>query len=322
VESGDSLRIRSYAPADRGAALELASTLVEGVAPWRNAERVRDAVTDWVRTSVDATDNASSTVFVAERGGVVIGLVSIAERQHFTGERDAYVGELVVAPEQQGRGVGRALMTAVENWARGRGYARLTLETGAGNRRARAFYAARGYVEEDVRLTKALDGCQLDVGRTDPALVPIGVFATVPNITGEVLLCHRRDVDIWEAPGGALERDEPPWDGVVREVLEETHLAVKVDRLTGTYWRPQGPRIVLHFRCHPVDSDSVGAPSSEADRLGWFRLDRLPAEVTPVVRERLTQSLHDLPAPVLLTQTGPTAREWARRGSAHTGRRR
>jgi ribosomal protein S18 acetylase RimI-like enzyme len=37
-----------------------------------------------------------------------------------------------------------------------RGLARITLETGAANDAARAFYAALGYREEDVRLSRAL----------------------------------------------------------------------------------------------------------------------------------------------------------------------
>ena len=48
------------------------------------------------------------------------------------------------------------LIGAAEDWARERGLVHLTLETGAGNRTARAFYAALGFLEEDVRLAKRL----------------------------------------------------------------------------------------------------------------------------------------------------------------------
>jgi len=150
------VRIRPYAADDRDAALALAGRLREGVAPWRSVDRVLTAVTEWVRASVDCVADGAGVVLVAERGGKMIGLVSVAERQHFTGDIDAYVGELAVAASEEGRGVGRALMDAAEEWARRRGYARITLDTGARNHRARGFYAARGYVEEDVRLTKPL----------------------------------------------------------------------------------------------------------------------------------------------------------------------
>jgi ribosomal protein S18 acetylase RimI-like enzyme len=48
-------------------------------------------------------------------------------------------------------------MLAAEEWARRQRLTCVTLHTGAANTRARAFYAALGYEEEDVRLTKRLD---------------------------------------------------------------------------------------------------------------------------------------------------------------------
>ncbi len=87
---------------------------------------------------------------------MVVGFVSVGERRHFSGAVDGYVGELVVAREHEGRGIGSLLMDHAEGWARHRGVAHLTLETGAANGAARAFYKARGYQEEDVRLTRPL----------------------------------------------------------------------------------------------------------------------------------------------------------------------
>jgi ribosomal protein S18 acetylase RimI-like enzyme len=48
------------------------------------------------------------------------------------------------------------LMTAAEEWGRSQGLANMSLETGAANARARAFYRALGYKEEDIKLTKCL----------------------------------------------------------------------------------------------------------------------------------------------------------------------
>ncbi len=55
-----------------------------------------------------------------------------------------------------GGGIATRLMAAAETWAADRGQAFLTLETGAANQPARKLYAALGYQEEDVRLTKAV----------------------------------------------------------------------------------------------------------------------------------------------------------------------
>ncbi|MFC7645551.1 GNAT family N-acetyltransferase [Streptosporangium lutulentum] len=97
-----------------------------------------------------------AAVFVAEDADGVVGFVGVTERAHFTGETDGYIGELVVARDKERLGVGRALIEAAESWVKDRGHARSTLETGAANTNARDFYAALGYSEEEVRLSRAL----------------------------------------------------------------------------------------------------------------------------------------------------------------------
>jgi ribosomal protein S18 acetylase RimI-like enzyme len=148
--------IRPYRPEDRPAAMSLASRLEIGVAAWRDPEAVRDAVTEWVCDSLDGAGTDDRGVLVAISNDSLVGIVTVAQRQHFTGEVDAYVGELVVAAGYERRGIGTLLMQAAETWSRDRGYRRVTLETGAANQSARAFYAALGYLEEEVRLTKTI----------------------------------------------------------------------------------------------------------------------------------------------------------------------
>ncbi len=69
---------------------------------------------------------------------------------------------------------------------------------------------------------------------TGAARFAIGAFGILLDADGRVLLCHRRDVDLWNLPGGGLVPGEAPWDGVVREVAEETGLEVIVERLAGS----------------------------------------------------------------------------------------
>lgn len=151
------VRIRRYDPSDREAAVLLAIRLEIGVAHWRDADAVRRAVNGWIEASLAYADAVDRAVFVAHIGGEIAGLVTVAERIHFTGDVDAYVGELVVQATHERRGVGTLLMDAAEEWGRRRGLRHLTLETGAANLAARAFYTRCGYREEDVRLTKSLD---------------------------------------------------------------------------------------------------------------------------------------------------------------------
>jgi GNAT superfamily N-acetyltransferase len=163
--AGDRVQIRPYEERDRPAARSPAARLVIGVAPWRNPTAVRHAVRGWVEGSLNESTAEGRAVFVAVNGEDVVGFISVGTRTHFTGDVDAYVGELVVAESMERRGVGALLLRTAEAWALARGLERLTLETGAANAGARAFYAAAGYQEEDVRLTKKIDGdADLDAG--------------------------------------------------------------------------------------------------------------------------------------------------------------
>jgi len=152
----ESVEIRPAQPGDRAQVLALASRLAEGVAAWRDPQAVLRAVCGWVESSLGTASESGHAVYVAVADGRLAGVVTVAERAHFTGQVDAYVGELAVASGLERRGIATQLMDAAEAWAARRGLAFLTLETGAANRPARAFYGRRGYQEEDIRLTKAI----------------------------------------------------------------------------------------------------------------------------------------------------------------------
>ena len=148
------MQVRPYQPPDRDAVQKLGHRLTEGVAPWRDPAQVSDAVAGWVRDSLDPATSDDRTVLVASDGDQVLGFVTVTEQRHWTGDIDAYIGELAVAVHAEGRGVGRKLVQAAERWAGGRGHRRITLETGAANHAARSFYASLGYAEEQVQLTR------------------------------------------------------------------------------------------------------------------------------------------------------------------------
>jgi ribosomal protein S18 acetylase RimI-like enzyme len=151
-------QVRPYESHDHDALVAIAERLAEGAAGWRDPARWSAAVRGWVTGSIDRAAQDGAALLVATGAGRVAGFVSVSSRRHFTGDIDAYIGELVVAAGAEGRGAGRALLAAAEDWASRRGYDRLTLETGAANARARAFYARAGYAEEEVRLSKDLSG--------------------------------------------------------------------------------------------------------------------------------------------------------------------
>ncbi|PLX49275.1 MAG: GNAT family N-acetyltransferase [Desulfobulbaceae bacterium] len=87
-----------------------------------------------------------SVVLVAEESGQVIGMctgqltISTAE-----GGPALLVEDVVVRQGQQGRGVGRALLHALEGWARSRDIGRLQLLADRNNDPALAFYTKLGW---------------------------------------------------------------------------------------------------------------------------------------------------------------------------------
>lgn len=154
---GPGIEIRPAGDGDRAGVLALGVRLAEGVAPWRDRGQALAAGRHWLAESLAAAKAEDGTVLVATAAdGSVTGVISIRPSQHFTGERDGYIGELAVAEHAARQGIGAALIEAADGWARDHGLRNLTLHTGAFNTRARAFYAALGFTEEEVRLTRAI----------------------------------------------------------------------------------------------------------------------------------------------------------------------
>ena len=91
-------------------------------------------------------DDGRARVLVAERADGVVGMctgqlvVSTAE-----GGPALMVEDVVVDPDHRGRGVGRALLAALADWARGRGVRRLQLLADGTNGPALAFYDRLGW---------------------------------------------------------------------------------------------------------------------------------------------------------------------------------
>ncbi len=115
----------------------------------------------------------------------------------------------------------------------------------------------------------------------------IGAFAVIFDPESRVLLCHRTDRDAWNLPGGKVEVGESPWDAVVREVLEEVGLFVRVERLLGVYSIPKRKDLVLNFLC--ALSEGTIRLSAEADDIRWFNREEIPSTTLP----RHVERIHD-----------------------------
>ena len=138
--------------------LALVPRLMEfGPPPWYDAAEMVATDLETIGRVLKETP-AGAAVFVAEDdAGARLGFIHLNSTvDYFTREEVGHVSDVVVAPGGEGRGVGRALMAAGEEWARGRGYRLLTLNAFSRNTRARRLYERLGYGEDMVKYVKEL----------------------------------------------------------------------------------------------------------------------------------------------------------------------
>ena len=99
----------------------------------------------------------STTVRVATADGAVVGAGIVTYGpEPFTGELNAHLLAIVVAPAVDGHGVGQRLMAEVDTEARSRGASTMSLNVFAANERARRLYARLGFHEELIRAVRPL----------------------------------------------------------------------------------------------------------------------------------------------------------------------
>jgi ribosomal protein S18 acetylase RimI-like enzyme len=98
-------------------------------------------------------------VFVAERGGDVVGYVYAGlEPQSWKELREAagFVHDVAVAPAARGSGIAAALMEAAAEWLRSQGAPRVVLWTADRNAAAQRLFERLGFRRTMVEMTKEL----------------------------------------------------------------------------------------------------------------------------------------------------------------------
>ena len=150
------IRVRPFTASDRDFIFSLAPRLAIGMRPWRDQALWLTAVEGWLTESLARQADKGAVFIAEEESGERLGFATVSASEHFTSQPQAYIGELATCDAAEGRGIGRALVAACEEWGRAKGFALITLTTGAGNDRALGFYRRLGYVDEDVTLTLRL----------------------------------------------------------------------------------------------------------------------------------------------------------------------
>ena len=151
------MRIRPFRPDDRNFILSLVPRLTEfGDVPGRDrvAMNARDGevlehAMDWPTSDTE--------LFVADDEGQPVGFIHLTTADdYYTNSTTAHIADIIVSPEGEGRGIGRALIEYGEQWARDRGFGMLTLNVFMANHKARQLYVRLGFQEEWIRCIKRL----------------------------------------------------------------------------------------------------------------------------------------------------------------------
>jgi len=124
----------------------------------------------------------------------------------------------------------------------------------------------------------------------------LGAFAIIFDEHGSVLLCHRRDFDAWNLPGGGIENGELPTEAVMREVKEETGLEVEVKQLVGVYGKRDRDELVFSFICSPIGG--LLSATDESSECRYFRIEHIPANTISIHVERIHDALKSRNQPI------------------------
>jgi ribosomal protein S18 acetylase RimI-like enzyme len=158
VNTNPNINVRPATVGDKEFILSLVPRLIEfGPPSWRDPVHLTEVDTQILRDKLHQQPPGTAIFIAEDERGIALGFIHLqAGADYYHREKHGHITDLIVAPEGEGRGVGRALMEWGEEWARAQGYDWLTLSVFAENRRARALYERSGYGEDMVKYVKEL----------------------------------------------------------------------------------------------------------------------------------------------------------------------
>jgi len=137
------ISVRSARPDDAHAWLRLRRAL------WPDGSETEHAAE--IHRFFAGTSGQPAAVLLAEdRGGLVVGLAELSIRPCAEGcrtNRVAYLEGWYVVPEARRQGVGRALVAAAEQWARGQGCTEFASDTQPDNETSAVAHLALGFTD-------------------------------------------------------------------------------------------------------------------------------------------------------------------------------
>ena len=126
------------------------------VALWQRCELTRP----WNDPAADialARRGPNSTILIGRDGEIIIATAMVGHEGH-----RGWVYYVAVDPDHRGKGHGRTMMDAAEDWLRNAGIAKLQLLVRPENAKVQAFYESIGYDEQPrIMYAKWLDGREI-----------------------------------------------------------------------------------------------------------------------------------------------------------------
>jgi ribosomal protein S18 acetylase RimI-like enzyme len=127
--------------------------IADVIALWRACDLTRP----WNDPAADialARRGPNSAILIGRDGDAMIATALVGHDGH-----RGWVYYVAVDPARRGKGFGRAIMNAAEDWLRARNIEKLQLMVRGDNTQVQAFYGSLGYLEQErVLFAKWLDG--------------------------------------------------------------------------------------------------------------------------------------------------------------------
>lgn len=118
-------------------------------------------------------------------------------------------------------------------------------------------------------------------------MITQGAFIIILNENkNKVLLVRRKDIPIWDLPGGMVETNEAITDCAIRETNEETEYIIDTYKKIGEYHRPQFNDIQHIFLGKVIGGQEIKS-GDETSKVKWFKLNALPLFMVPHRKEQI-----------------------------------
>jgi len=115
---------------------------------------------------------------------------------------------------------------------------------------------------------------------------PRPTVSAVISRGGKILLSHRLAdpfKGMWDLPGGFMEEEESPEDGIKREIREELGIEIEIKNLIGVFGPTAYPfggqelyNVDIYYEVKIISGEPAAVAGSDVMEIDWFDQDKLP----------------------------------------------